>query len=217
MTTKEVAEALGVDASTVTRAAEKCGLACQNGVVREWNEDEVTAISTRIHNNEKLGRKSSGETDLCNIEKVLTVKEKCCTQQELKTTFNRVAAQMDLETRYRAAMALNMSVLAELEGDVRILKEENNTLRLEADLRDDWLTVFKMQELDEGLHDTNGCAVGRRLAMMARHMAVVNKVALDSLMKNIKSENTKYPTVHTYHISVWRAVYPNARYPGDDK
>lgn len=210
MTTREVAEALGVTERRIQQIVKSLGFETQNGVASRWNEEQCTAISERLHNPEKLGPKS-GETDLeINYEVSQTA-----TVPELHSAVRNIVSRMDIKNEVKVAADVLSDLLVRFGDQTKELeavREEADTLRVEADLHNEWYTVFKMQQLNDDLHVLNPCELGKVMSGIARKMSKQQGTALETVMRDINSFTGKYETIHSYHISVWKAVYPDANY-----
>lgn len=131
MTTKEVAETLGVSVRTVQQTVEKLGLAKvlsqvkirgQNAFV--YTEEQATLIKQEIQKHHNLASRQ--------IDNATTILEK-----------QMVIAQ---------AIQYSNEIIAMLQAENNTLKEDNENLQIELDQSKEYITIKRMEKLNPKQH-----------------------------------------------------------------
>lgn len=149
MTTREVAEALGVTPERVKQVARELGYEMKNGVISTWNEEQCAAISIRLGSPMKTGPKEADPQINLQESSVLenpVVSKLVATFDGREKVLAAVVENMDMNQKVKAAMTLTMQCIAELNAKIE-------RQQIELDQAHHWASVKRIKLLNPKLDE----------------------------------------------------------------
>lgn len=178
MTTKELADALGITTRTVQNAVNRLGLANVlsqvdiNGKMGYvFDEEQATAVKQEVQSHHNLATRQI---------------DTLSTQSELRNMAVRAFAQMDDKDLVQSVMYGMKEVLDRTQKHIADVEADNEALRIELDKSKEWYSVKRMEAL-----------TGAKFSWRTLKRA---SIAQDISIKKVFDQN--YGKVNVYHTKL---------------
>lgn len=163
----------------------------KNGVATYWNEKEVSVIIKNIDYNNSRAKAPLTETK-GKIKTTLMLKE------EAQNSLNNLT-DLPIQDQIKASLVLQQNIIEQLNDGVKLRDEKIERLEVKLGINEEYYSVKRVS------------MINKKSQKDYNWRALKNKSF--ELGLEIKDEqDSNYGTVKSYHIRVWKAVYPDEQY-----